>query len=1436
VESVLADAFCQQGTLETHGRKIPLNLGSDVDANSRPFDPIQLHKVPSANDPATDAPEQSTPGLTGVKELPGYYFGQVIGGTASRIANGTGWTVTPNTPAPALVGLAIRERPIPDTNLWPGFTAATAAANVMAPLSALNPNYMPFAYGKHWYPTLMPFYPTWVTEGTGSTDDNNTFGYNSNDAWWYAGIAKASASASYLGKGKLAMSSACNAGATVTSNGDDQKYYNNNWQFIHLRRPEQAAVAGVNANLFIEDVGVNGSNYPGKSRHRLQGLPTASAVPAQMVWAATANINTTFGLAGAAAAGQNFSMRCEGFVVPGKSEMYTFGANVSTGARIWVDGRVVFEKWGSSAASTTPIALIKDISYPIVVEMHNDAAPAMLDVQWTCPSLSKTLTLATIPTGNLFTRKNQSFSTANWTSMVARLDPTILTGPATVKAGIMVRPGDGGLSPLLSGRDSFLMLGYSPTRGIFTERRMEPSRVTRQNSNSWYVGSGATLDGVAVPASGIMSAPYPYSGTFVVNGASETHTVVRAATVKASYVVGAPYIEYEGPWCSSIVEDTETAKKDQATIDGRAVNVSYGFTGNGTWSKVATYSKRTLTRVRQTVRLTNSDGTADFSSYGGKSVSLFGPTDNGTTKTSVNPGNVTVIPGSPSSFMGNTRIYTRYSDYAKMDTAAPTVDNKAAKVFQDNWVYDQDDPTKTLAQVVARLNALEWKGRKDWEVAPIAMSAPDTPPDPGVGTPDAKDPPAVTADPFPGTYTFAVATEALTVDISVNSLVTSKGLWFSPSVSKNVPWPAAWTVASLIHPNTGSHAPDMWSNLTATPPAVSATSLQNVATSPRFTDDQPAALTSNKEIWLMLTKKVVAGRDIVSFWYYLGDTPPANAGSYLPVAGFNNVPLTADITSWGTSLLMGPCLQSGSTAAQATALFTDLEVGSTDPGNVAGKFDFNVWDKLVPDGRNPMSAYLASQYQVLWGKLDITEDFFSFQENVLNGRTATEEGFVNPREFWSQSRWWDDGTEKDTVADGTATGTYNQLNADNRQLWARSTFLTLNLKQVQAYLSTTTLPQAINTPISTGSARPASSLIDPVLKNQFNGLIYAARTNRYQWNPSPAAATNPFSYNSTNLPGTALPNGSTNTGAATMLTAAAMNDPSMFHGGVHKLQPYTVGVGMDISEAPPFKPQHFHHGVRLINGSAINWGVSSGGDFGSGGTTIITPNQLFIQGDLNTQTTNVVVPGMVGLQPKNTPLAVVGDQITYLSNSFGASVSDQMDVSRLQGFVRWVPGNTLSNYLPPVLLAPTTVSAASNTTYVAAMITNNQPTTKARVKEGQGAPFIDTMQYLEKWGPGVKMNYKGSLVVVDSRRYTDAFLLDGPRTNGRSPFGVMGWNATWDKVGAANTWAGTVPSVYSGPDRTMSFNRDLLTDQGTPPFTPKGVTSSGLGGWTRIVK
>ena len=38
-------------------------------------------------------------------------------------------------------------------------------------------------------------------------------------------------------------------------------------------------------------------------------------------------------------------------------------------------------------------------------------------------------------------------------------------------------------------------------------------------------------------------------------------------------------------------------------------------------------------------------------------------------------------------------------------------------------------------------------------------------------------------------------------------------------------------------------------------------------------------------------------------------------------------------------------------------------------------------------------------------------------------------------------------------------------------------------------------------------------------------------------------------------------------------------------------------------------------------------------------------------------------------------------------------------------------------------------------------------------------------------------------------------------------------------------------AAYQAPDRVYKFNEDLLTNAGTPPFTPFGVTSTGTGAW-----
>jgi hypothetical protein len=1435
------------------GRKIPLSLGANVDANSRPFEPVSLnkHQDPQAG---SDIPEKSTPVIANGVETPGYFFGKAIGGLFQQNMFGTGGSVIPTVPAPATFGLAIRERPIPDTNLWPG------AGNPLPPMSPLNPNYMPFAYGKHWYPTHMPFYPLWVTQGTGSSSNSPKFGFNTSTAW-SDGIDPSSqkTTCTYLGQGKLLMSSACTAGYKEPSpayySNDPQIFYNNNWQFVNLSKPKPTLVTGVTTKLFIEDTTFNGSNLPGYSRHRLQGVPIASGVAAGGInWSTGALFAATFPTAPA----RSYTLRCEGFVTAVNSATYTFlaaiTANTTNGVRVWVDNRVVYENWGTSVGST-PIPLVGSQAYSLVVEMFDDdPGQATLSLQWSYPGQA----MQTIPAAQLVTPTAPGFRTATWTSLIVRLDPNQLTGPSdTLKAGIMLRPGYSGLSPLLSGREAFLMLGYSPTRGIFTERRMLPSMVTQRQPASWYVGTGATLTTASttgvftLSAAGIIK-PAPQSGTHTQNGETATISVTRRATVTPSYERAPPQYTVSSIYVSTL-SDIVTPNSLTTTIDGRQVTVTYGYSKNNVWTETGFWKKTGSYTIAETTTLSSTDGLAafDVSRHIGKRVLLFYA--NQSSKTTYFDTSDHIDTVTPTALTLRKRYH-----YIRNPTVSNSDSRTTTKVFQSFWVYSEDDPTDghDVPYIVRRLKDLGVSApgvkASDWVAMENGMTGPGQPQEPKFAEPvKGADP---TLEPRYGTVarTFAIP-EGIDspVDIPVNSWISSSGTWFTPTQSKTMPWHSSWTAAAMTPPQTGSLNPDMWVDASPSPPLVATGDPNPYAngdrrlTRGRYNDDQPRNLPSpaSQEVWLRLTKSVVRGAQIVSFSYFLGaqGTSPASSG-WMNVVDSKGSPLTADITGWGANLLMGPCLQSGDKYAQATALFTDLAVNAGS----AGTFNASVWDSIPgrATGSNQMTNYLASQYQVFWGPNDITEDFFAFQDSIPNGRNASEEVYVNPREFWSQSRFWEDGTEKDPLPAGKAS----PPNTENRQLWARSTFLTLNLGQIQNYITTRSLNQAMHPVLSSPTATATPSFSTPALSASFNGLIYAARTNRYPWNPTPGRG-NPFSCNHSSLT-SELPNGSTNgdvtsktMDATVMLNGTNMGDATMFHTvgptSFHKLQPYVAQPGGDISEAPPFKPQHFHHGVRLINGAAITWGVKSGSAFGSGKTIIITPNQLFIQGDLNTTKTSVTVPGVSGLQAKNTPLAVVGDQITFLSNAFGQSTTNLLDTSRLQGFTPYASAKE-DNYLPLFLSAPTSVGQARTTTYVAAMITNNQPTTCARVREGQGAPFIDTMQYLERWGYGQRMNYIGSLVVVDSRRYTDAFLLDSPRTDGRSPFGTMGWNAypEWDNTLAADEAPKrfTVPNVYTSPDRFMEFNRDLLTPEGTPPYTPNGVTSMGVGGWTRILK
>ncbi|MEK7413993.1 MAG: hypothetical protein AAB263_11820 [Planctomycetota bacterium] len=491
--------------------------------------------------------------------------------------------------------------------------------------------------------------------------------------------------------------------------------------------------------------------------------------------------------------------------------------------------------------------------------------------------------------------------------------------------------------------------------------------------------------------------------------------------------------------------------------------------------------------------------------------------------------------------------------------------------------------------------------------------------------------------------------------------------------------------------------------------------------------------------------------------------------------------------------------------------------------------DKNDWE-AAGGGVSASARYLASQYQVFFGPLDITEDFFTWSSPTTGESSASEDWIYNPREFWSQSRWWDTAhtIQKDVVPVG-----FNDDITTVRSWLSKTTLLTLNLSAVQEYLRTRTLNDAV-ADVFLGAGAGAAPVVTngtDLLRTRFNGLFYLVRTNRYPTNPTPGLV-NPWNHH--------LPN--TTDDMASLISAY----PNIDAANRSAMQPYDTLV-----QDPAFRPQQFIQGVRIVNGSQINWGLTGTDAFGASKTTIATPNQLFLQGDLNTTAFTVNYQG--GTPQKLTPLAVMGDAVTLLSNAWTDSKYKEeglvLSGTHAQPHTWTVTGGgTLAmNQGSSGKLLP----AASSTSYYASILTHNQPTTRESIRQGESSAFINTMLYLEDW-VGKDMNFLGSLVVMDSRRYCSAFLLDSPKTYGQTPFGFISntglpardtvWLANYSSwYGFSPTltqsqWGGQIGSVQGPPARNMDFNYDLMTEAGTPPFTPFGVTASGVGAWSRIVE
>jgi hypothetical protein len=1501
----------------------PVSLSKSM--SNRPFEAQVLTSVDGDGNATTDEPEAARPvfidQVTGnatfalsstapAIENPGTYLAMAMGGQGGvamvRRTGGTGWDIRTRpdmlnpSAEPEQSGLIIRERPIPDTDYWPG----SSSVDIVDPA---NPRYLPFAYGKQWYPTIDPF-------TTADVSDNlfreRPWDVTSPSATSNIDLTSANRVSSYATGGRLTLTAAAHPGPSDATTGNWTNYngtavngiqrksyfYRDPWRFVHLNKMKTDTTRNGLQLTYYQDSPYFDQVTGSTNALPFSGVQIPITVPADSVVASLSG-RLGWAVAPAIPSAGYWSARWTGFISPATSNSYVFtvaAGSASDRVRVWVAGTRVAEANFSGGSFPSALTMTAGRYYPIVIEFSRLApgAPGTAPVlSWQATGSAST----TVPDNRLFPAQSQAvFSKTTLTAVQCRIDnPQAILGPASQKVGLMLRP-DGATSYSLQGGSAYAMLGWSPTRGFFTQRRQVPTTQEQRTIGLFFIGKGNSPTQVA-DASGQV----PDNPTTAGVGWNRTGYLLEvlaargAVTTTTSYPTGITSTAVS--WTTTPAAYTGPMSKD---IGGGKIwtlldNFRVGpYIGTQSWTP---YRLQRLTKYQsQTVQLQNS--LAPFlSSDGNKTLYVFtAPSANGQL-------------ASAGGTMGYNRTWF-FSTAAGVAVASPSVTGYLTR----NWPSANSDSPRANGTTVTRAGYQVGSATIAWPnsgsairinkngVVSASASAADIAtvtgltitgvmnnpsiPMPAVTYP-ANAATTVPAAPSAPTLpdmtnaglgrTFAVQRSNSTLTFDLNSVVTGSSTLPVAAQSQYLPqapgWPASWA-STPAWPATLGLRPDVWITaaaagpLLATVPTTVTSALAGITavTSPGSVtggtgylmkdDVKPSGWNTAKEVWLRLE----CTGTLVIFKAFAGSVPPSGAAD----PGWRTIGNSLDISGWSNGVLAGPCVQSGDKTSPTTVTFTDLRVETSLPAP-SDIIDATDWDNTA-GSTDDLSKYLISQYQVFFGTREITEDFFTYREPGTQRRLANEEWFYNPREFWSQSRWWDTtnaaGTRLEKDAFTAPATTFSSTRY--RELLAKTTVLSLDLGALQTYLGTRTLGVAESDVISgVGSIPAATGSPLALMASKFNGLIYAVRTNRYPWNPNTntllgasETGVNPWSpLLSTGL--AAFPNSVATAGGAIPLVANgarddtpsraldAMSAADLLLSGIHKLQPYAL------PQAPAFKPQRFHHGVRIINCANIAWNYPAGSSSGSntaGGTnwthvptpaygscklSVVTPNQLYVQGSLNVDDHVVTYKGRSVSKP--TPMAIMGDQITLLSKSWSDAAYQQPGIvgSNVSGAGSVTGSGTLA--------CATFGAAASATSYQAGIVTNNLPTTQERVREGQGAPFVDSVLFLENWN-NQAMNYLGSLVVLDSRRYTRSFLHDSFKTYGTTPFGIAGASASdpWVSVfgAAAPDWIGQSPAVFSEPIRTYAFNYDFITSEGTPPFVPFGVSSNGTGGWARIIQ
>lgn len=442
-------------------------------------------------------------------------------------------------------------------------------------------------------------------------------------------------------------------------------------------------------------------------------------------------------------------------------------------------------------------------------------------------------------------------------------------------------------------------------------------------------------------------------------------------------------------------------------------------------------------------------------------------------------------------------------------------------------------------------------------------------------------------------------------------------------------------------------------------------------------------------------------------------------------------------------------------------VMTPLE---NNPFNSVGSFPENP----TLTQREEMRDYLSLNYQVRFYGVDISDAFFGdLTKTTATGNMVacttkaqaivTEDIFINRRESNFMNRFF-----------GQNVNDY------------RVNLITLNLRRIQDFLANT--PMRDLHPDLATNATVANNLA----KRHFNGVVYVHRSRRSEtYDP----LLRPYWWFNTTVrpdfnPPTQVP-----------LSNSAPND------GIHE------------KDGPI---ELFHAGVRVRGGlvadgaardhmASVNWQHDANNDglpeampLGTSKMTIITPNPMYLWGDINT------TPYSDGTKNQRVPFAVFADSMTLLSAAWRDTNVDAY-------------GDGIPN--------------ATHTNYVTSFVINNMPCREWNaVSEGSGA-VANVCRFLENWGGGanpgglwplplknmpehpggmprpptyggqVVFTFMGSLVVMNEQRY------------GR---GVLGAGST----NLNNT------SFYSPPFRNLAYNTDLKLAAGQPPESLRALETT----------